>query len=96
MIGGGGDEVSVIPVVCPSGTVSVSPLSSFLSVGSSFKPSHTSLPLYLRVHHIQEYFNKNRGKNQKYTSLQEDKARHEYQRKQMRVTVRAKLGVGYW
>ena len=47
MLGGGGDEVSVIPVVYLNGTVSVSSLSSFLSVGSSSKPSHISLPLSL-------------------------------------------------
>ena len=61
MLGGGGDEVSVMPVVYPCWTFSVSSLSSFLSVGSSSKPSHTSLPLHLGVHRIQEYFNMKRG-----------------------------------
>ena len=65
MLGGGGDEVSVTPVVYPRGTVGVSSLGSFLSVASSSKPCHTSLPLALGVHHIQEYFNQNRGGNKK-------------------------------
>ena len=37
VIGGGGDEVSIIPVVYPRGTISVSSLGSFSSVGSSSK-----------------------------------------------------------
>ena len=52
MLGGGGDEVSVMPDVYPHGTVSVSSLGYFLSVGSSSTPSHISLPLYLRLHRI--------------------------------------------
>ena len=46
MLGGGGDEVSVMPVVFPCGAVSVSSLGSFSSVGSSSKPSYPSIPLY--------------------------------------------------
>ena len=45
MIGGGGAEVIVMPVVYHCGTVSVSSLGSFLSVGSSPKPSRPFLPL---------------------------------------------------
>ena len=56
MLGGGGYEVSFMPVVYPRGTVILSPLGYFLSVGSSSKPSHPSLPLSLGVHIIQEYF----------------------------------------
>ena len=48
-IGGGGDEVSVTPVVNPCGMVSVSSLGYFLSVVSSSKPSHPSLPLSLSL-----------------------------------------------
>ena len=44
VIGGGGDEVSVMTVVYPRGKVSVSSLGYFSSVGSSSKPSHPSLP----------------------------------------------------
>ena len=61
MLGGGDDEVSVMPVVYPRGTVSVLSLGSFSSVGSSSKPPHTSLPIYLGVHRIQEYFKRKRG-----------------------------------
>ena len=60
----GGDEVNIVPFVYPRGTVSVSSLGSFSSVGSSYKPSHPSLPLYLGARHIQEYFKKKRGKNE--------------------------------
>ena len=66
MLGGGGDEVSVMPIVYPRGTVSVSSLSYFLSVGSPSKPSHPSLPLSLGLHHIQEYFKNKRVRKQKY------------------------------
>ena len=38
---GGGEEVNYMPFVYPRGTVSVSSLGSFSSVGSSSKPSHT-------------------------------------------------------
>ena len=43
------------------------------------------------MHHIQEYFKKNRGRERK--SI---KARHEERREKIRVIVRAKLDVGYW
>ena len=41
----GGNEVNYVPFVYPRGTVSVSSLGYSSSVGSSSKPSHTSLPL---------------------------------------------------
>ena len=50
-----------MPVVYPHGTVSVSSLGYFLSIGSSYKPSHTSLPLYLGVHRIKEHYKKKKG-----------------------------------
>ena len=96
MLGGGGDEVSVMPVVYPRGTVSVSSLGYFLPVGSSSKPSHPSLTLSLGVHRIQYYFKKKRGRKKKYIKPQEEKARCEHQMNQMSVTVQAKLVVGYW
>ena len=65
MIGVGGDEASVMPIVYSCWTVGVSSLGYFLSVGSSSKPSHPSLPLSFVLHRIQEYFNKNRGRNKK-------------------------------
>ena len=54
MFGYGGEKVSIVTVVYPRGTVSISSLGFFLSVGSSSKPSHSSLPLSLGAHHIQE------------------------------------------
>ena len=65
MLGGGDDEVSVMSVVYPCGTVSVSSLGSFSSVGSSSKSSHPSLPLSLRLHCIKEYFKKKKKKKKK-------------------------------
>ena len=60
---GGGDEVSILPFVYPPGTVSVSSLGYFLSIGYSSNPSHPSLPLSLGARHIQDYFKNNRGRN---------------------------------
>ena len=67
-----------MPVVYPCGTVSVSSLVSFLSVGFSSKPSHPSLPLSLGAHYIQEYFKKKRGRKRKCIKPQQEKDRHEY------------------
>ena len=61
VLGGGGDEVSFMPVFYPRGTVSVLSLDYFSSVGSSYKTSHPYLPLSLGVNLIKEYFNKNVG-----------------------------------
>ena len=85
VLGDGGDEVSVMPFVCPCGTVSVSSLGYFSSVGSSYKSSHPSLPLSLGVHRIQECFKRKRGGGRKYIKPQEENSRHEEQRKKMRV-----------
>ena len=65
MLGGDGDEVGFMPVVFPSGRVSVSSLGYFSSVGSSYKSSHTSPPISLRVHRNKYYFKKKRGRTQK-------------------------------
>ena len=56
MLGDGGEDVSILPVVYPCGTVSVSSLGYFSSVGFSSKPSHPYLPVSLGARHIQEYF----------------------------------------
>ena len=61
VLGYGGDEVSIMSVVSPRGSVSVSSLSFFSSIGSSPKPSHSSSPLSLGACYIQEYFKKKRG-----------------------------------
>ena len=71
----GGDEVNIVPFVYPRGTVSVSSLGSFLSVGSSYKHSHPSLPLSLGAHNIQEYFKRKRGRKRKFIKPQQEKAR---------------------
>ena len=68
MLRGGSNEVSIISVVYPRKTVSVSPIGYFSFVCSSYKPSHTSIPLSLVVHYIQEYFNNNR-RGRKTTSI---------------------------
>ena len=52
MIVGGGDEVSVVSVVYTHGTVSVSSLGYFLSILSSYKPSHPPLTLSIGERHI--------------------------------------------
>ena len=61
VLGGGGDKVSIISVVSLRGSVSVSSLDYFSSVGSSSKPSHSSSPSSLGDLHINEYFKKRRG-----------------------------------
>ena len=95
VIGCGVNEVSIMPVVSPCGIVIFSPLGYFLSVVSSSKTSHPYLPLSLGVHHIQEYLKKKRVRKRKSTEPQEERSRHEEWRNQMRVTVQAKLVVGY-
>ena len=77
MLGGGGDEVSTLPFVYTCGTVSVSSLVYFLSIGSSSKHSHPSLPESFGARHIQEYFKNKRGRKLKFIKPQKEKARHE-------------------
>ena len=48
----GGDKVNYVPFVYPRGTMSVSSLGYFSSVGSSSKPSHPFLPLSLGAYNI--------------------------------------------
>ena len=57
----GGEEVKYMPLVYPRGTVSVSSLGSFSSVGSSSKPSHPSLPLSLSEHKTFKSISRGRG-----------------------------------
>ena len=61
MLGNGCEEVSIVPVIYPRGTVSVSSLGYFLSVGFYSKPSHPYSTLSLGELHIKEYFKKKRG-----------------------------------
>ena len=65
IIGGGSDEFIIIPVVYPRGTVIVSSIGYFSSVGSSSKTSRPSLPLYIGARHIQDYFKNKRWRKKK-------------------------------
>ena len=47
-----GDEVNIATFVYPRGTVSVSSLSYFLSIGSSSKPSNPHLPVSVGARQI--------------------------------------------
>ena len=62
MLGGGVEDVIIFPVLYPRGTVGVSSLGSFSPVGSSSKPSHPPFPVSVIAHHIQEYFEKKKGR----------------------------------
>ena len=95
MLGYGGEDVSIVPVVYPRGTVSVSPLGSFPSVGSSSKPSHPSLTVSLGACHIQKYLRNKMGRKLKFIKPQQENARHEERMKRSKVIFRAKLVVGY-
>ena len=57
----GGDDVNIVPFVYPCGTVSVSSLGSFSSVGSSSKSSHPYLPLSLSEHTTLKSISRRRG-----------------------------------
>ena len=92
----GGGEVNIVPFVYPRGTLSVSSLGSFSSVGSYSKPSHPYLPFSLGARHIQDYFKKKRGRKRKFVKPHQEKARHEERMKRVKVIVKAKLVVGYW
>ena len=96
VLGGVGEDVSIVPVVYPCGTVSVSSLGYFSSVGFSSKPSHPSLPVSVGARHIQEHLKNERVRKLKFIKPQQEKARHEEQMKRGKVVVRAKLVVGYW
>ena len=84
MFGGGGDEVSIIPVVNPRGPVSVSSLVYFSSVFFSSKTSHPTLPLSLGACHIKSVSIRRGGGVMK---PQEEKVMREERRNQIRVTV---------
>ena len=71
VLGGGGEDVTIVPIVYPRGMVVVSSLGSFLSVGSSSKPSYPFLPVSLGARHIQEYFNNKRGGRRKFIKPQQ-------------------------
>ena len=71
VLGGEGDEVSILPFAYPCGAVSFSSLGYFWSIGSSSKPSHHSLSVSVGARHIQEYFKKkNRERKRKFIKPQ--------------------------
>ena len=57
----GGDEVNILPFVYPCGTVSVSSLVFFPSVGSYSKTYHHYLPLSLSKHATFKSISRRRG-----------------------------------
>ena len=95
MLGISGDEVSIMPIIYPRGTVRFSSLGYFSSIFSSSKYSRPSPPLSLGGCHIQWYFKKKKGRKRKLIKPKQEKARHEERRNKMRVTVREKLVVGF-
>ena len=70
-----------MPVVYPNGTVSVSSLGYFSSLGYSYKTSHYYFPVSLRVRHIKEYFKNKSGRKRKFAMSQQEKDRYEDQMK---------------
>ena len=96
MLGDGFEDVNIVPIAYPRGTVSVSSLGSILSVGSSSKNSRLSLPVSLGSGQIQEYLKNKRGRKRKFMNPQQEKARHEEQMKRSKVIVREKLVDWYW
>ena len=86
---------AVLSIFSPHDSVIVSSLCSFSSVGSFSKPSRSSLPLSLGARHIQEYFKKKGGRKRKFIKTQQEKARCDDWRKQIRVKVQAELVVGF-
>ena len=96
VLGDGGEYVIILSIVYPRGTVSVSSLGSFSSVGSSYKPSHPYFPVSLGARHIQEYFSNNSGRKCKPIKPQHEKERQEQRMKRSKVIFQAKLVVGYW
>ena len=95
MIGGRGEDFIIVLVIYPRGLVSVSLLGYFLYVGYSSKTSRLSLPVSLRAHHIQGYFNNKRGRKRKLIEPQQEKASHEEHMKLSKVIVQEELVLGY-
>ena len=60
-LGGGVDKVRVISEISTWFLLGVSPSNSFSSFGSSSKPSHSSLPFFIRDSHIDEFSGRREG-----------------------------------
>ena len=65
MLGDVCEEVTIVTVVYLCGTVIISSLGYFSSVGSSSKPSHHYFTISFGARKIQEYFKEKRGRKQK-------------------------------
>ena len=87
MLGHGENEFSIMSIVSTCGLVRVFLLGSFTSVGSSFKPSYYSLPIYPGALNIQDLLNNKTERKRRLINPQQDKARHEKWRNKMRATV---------
>ena len=86
MIGYVGVEVSIVTGVYPRGTVSISSLGYFSSMGSSYKPSHPYFLLSLEECHVQE-FSRRRGGGIVFIKTQPEKAKNKERTKQSKVIV---------
>ena len=95
VLGGGGKEVSKVPVAYPRGVIIFSSLGSFLSVGYSYKPSYPFPPLYIGARHNHEYSNKRRDRKRKCIKPHQDNASNEEQIKRSEVIVQENLVIGY-
>ena len=60
-LGGGVDKVRVISEISTWFLLGVSPPNSFSSFGYSSKPSHSSLPFFIRDSHINEFSGRREG-----------------------------------
>ena len=87
MLGGGGDDVIIIPVVYPSGMVIVQSHNYLSSVGYYSKPSHSSFTLSIYNCHIQKYLKNKRERKGKLINPHQKNAIREERRNQMRVSV---------
>ena len=65
VIGYGGEDVSIVHVVYPRGTVIISSLGSLLYVGSSSKPSNTYFTISLLEHATLKSISRRRGRRNK-------------------------------
>ena len=96
VIGNGGEDVSIVPVVYPRGAVSVSSLGFFRSIGYYYKPSHPHLPVFLGARHIQEYFKNKRGRKRKFIKVQQENTRNDERMNRSKVLRHGTKPVGYW
>ena len=87
MVGDGGEEIIIATVIYPHGTVSVSSLGYFSSVGPSSKPSRPYLTISLGSLQMKDYCKNKKGRKRKLIKPQQEKARQEDQMKRRKVIV---------